>query len=106
MIKVFCFSRPLAQTLRRLAQHGAQDFYHGKLARDIVADLQAGGNTMTLNDLSSYRAEIGEPLSLQYRDITLHTAGNNDWWPGIDDGNGYSCTIKLLQEGIWVLKRC
>tara|TARA_B100000780_G_scaffold84729_1_gene58046 strand:+ start:1804 stop:3369 length:1566 start_codon:yes stop_codon:yes gene_type:complete len=81
--KSLLFFRPLAQTLRRLAQHGAQDFYHGKLARDIVADLQAGGNTMTLNDLSSYRAEIGEPLSLQYRDVTLHTAGIMTGGPGL-----------------------
>ncbi|MBI4422958.1 MAG: gamma-glutamyltransferase, partial [Elusimicrobia bacterium] len=35
----------LGETMRRLAEGGPREFYEGSLARDIVADLQAGGST-------------------------------------------------------------
>ncbi len=44
----------LARTLRTFAAHGAEDFYTGKIARDIVAtDARIGGG-LTLNDLRDY----------------------------------------------------
>ena len=33
----------LAETLQRIAENGAQEFYNGEIAKDIVADLQAMG---------------------------------------------------------------
>ena len=33
----------MAQTLRRIANGGAKEFYEGSLARDIIADLREHG---------------------------------------------------------------
>lgn len=42
----------LAQTLRRLAERGASDFYHGEIAREIAADMKANGGWITADDLA------------------------------------------------------
>jgi gamma-glutamyltranspeptidase/glutathione hydrolase len=47
----------LARTLRRLAAHGAADFYHGEIAREIAADMAANGGWITAEDL----ARLPEP---------------------------------------------
>jgi gamma-glutamyltranspeptidase/glutathione hydrolase len=55
------FRQPLlAQTLRRLAKAGADDFYHGEIAGQIVADMAANGGWITARDL----AEFPEPAIL------------------------------------------
>jgi len=57
----------LAWTLRRLRDHGANDFYNGEIAKRLVASLQAHGSPITLDDLASYRARESEPLWGSYR---------------------------------------
>ena len=52
----------LPTTLRWLAEHGPNDFYRGRLAERIAADLQAGGSAISYDDLAQYRAEWVEPL--------------------------------------------
>lgn len=47
----------LARTLRRLATHGADDFYRGEIARDIAADMAANDGWITADDL----ARLPEP---------------------------------------------
>lgn len=42
----------LARTLRRLAEKGAVDFYHGEIAREIAADMKANGGWITADDLA------------------------------------------------------
>jgi gamma-glutamyltranspeptidase/glutathione hydrolase len=44
----------LARTLEHLAQHGADDFYHGALARRMAEDLAANGSYVTAQDLEEY----------------------------------------------------
>ena len=58
--------RPMAGTLRRLAEAGLEDFYRGELARTIATELQAAGSPLTLADLAGYRAEWREPLRLDH----------------------------------------
>ncbi len=65
----------LAETLRRLRDHGAQDFYHGRLAERLVADLQAGGNRIAMQDLAAYRVLETEAMRGEHRGATLHTVG-------------------------------
>ena len=65
----------LGQTMRRLADGGPREFYEGSLARDIVADLQAGGSAISLDDLSSYQAAIVDPLSFEHHGVTFNVAG-------------------------------
>ncbi len=59
-----------ARTLRLLAAKGADAFYEGEVAADIVAAV-AGHPTnpgaMTLADLSAYRVHDGEPVCGAYR---------------------------------------
>jgi len=54
----------LAQSLRRLALAGLDDFYHGELAQRIAADLAAAGSPITLRDLAGQHTETWAPLSL------------------------------------------
>jgi gamma-glutamyltranspeptidase/glutathione hydrolase len=58
-----------AATLRALAAHGADAFYTGEIARDIVAAVRGHRNpgTLSLEDLASYRVRDLEPLCGAYR---------------------------------------
>ncbi|HBY61771.1 MAG TPA: gamma-glutamyltransferase [Solibacterales bacterium] len=59
--------RDLARSIARLQQGGWREFYTGKLAREIVADLQRQGSLLTVDDWSGYEARVGEPLRGSYR---------------------------------------
>lgn len=62
------FRQPdLAQTLARVAAHGAQEFYSGKTARLIAADMKANKGLITLDDLKNYKAKERIPLRGSYR---------------------------------------
>ncbi len=55
----------LAETLRRLAATGLDDFYRGAIARDLAADLAEAGSPVSLADLEAYRALVVKPLSTE-----------------------------------------
>ncbi len=57
----------LAVSLRRVADQGRAGFYEGETASAILAVSAAEGGTMTAADLSEYRAEWVEPISVEYR---------------------------------------
>lgn len=63
-----------AHSLLHLAQHGADDFYHGELARRMSEDLAANGSFVTADDLANYR--VREPHSLlgTYREYTIFSS--------------------------------
>ncbi|XP_072462817.1 glutathione hydrolase 1 proenzyme-like [Notamacropus eugenii] len=64
----------LAVTLEKLAWDGADVFYKGSVAQQIVRDVQADGGILSLEDLSSYRAEVIEnPLNLSLGDYVIYT---------------------------------
>jgi len=65
----------LGETYRRLAAGGPREFYEGLLARDIAADLQAGGSAISYDDLKSYQARIVDPLSFEHNGATINVAG-------------------------------
>ena len=54
----------LAGTLRKIAAHGADAFYAGPVAADIVATLRTAGGLQTEEDLAKGRtvAEFVEPI--------------------------------------------
>ncbi len=59
-----------ARTLRTLAEHGADAFYHGPIARDVVAtadSFAANPGDLTLDDLARYRVLVREPVCGAYR---------------------------------------
>ena len=55
----------LARTLRRIAECGAADFYRGKIAESIAADLARCGSPVGLGDLCAHRSNIRRPLSVR-----------------------------------------
>ena len=57
----------LAVTLNQIADKGAQAFYKGDIAKRMVADLQANGGLLTLNDFASHKADWVNPISVNYR---------------------------------------
>ncbi len=68
------FRQPeLAQTFRRLIEHGPREFYEGETARMIVAEMEAGGGLITADDLKNYRALEREPLRTTYRGYEILT---------------------------------
>lgn len=56
----------LARTLRLIAAQGADGFYKGQLARQLVAGVRKLGGIWSIEDLSSYRVKEREPLRGQY----------------------------------------
>jgi gamma-glutamyltranspeptidase/glutathione hydrolase len=66
-------NREYAATLRTLAQQGADAFYRGPIAEDIVRAVQAHlrPGDMTLEDLAAYRVLEREPLCGAYRRFHL-----------------------------------
>lgn len=64
----------LGDTLARLADKGPEDFYSGEIARAIVADAQAGGGTLALDDLAACQARIVPALDIPYRGTNFQAA--------------------------------
>lgn len=62
------FKQPdLAATLQRMQVSGAKEFYTGKTAQLIAADMKAHNGLITLEDLKNYVAKEREPLKGKYR---------------------------------------
>ncbi|MDB5581476.1 MAG: gamma-glutamyltranspeptidase [Bradyrhizobium sp.] len=68
--------RELAATLERIANLGADEFYKGKTARFIVAQMQRGPvrGLISLNDLAGYKALWREPIKMPWHGFTVYTA--------------------------------
>lgn len=62
----------LARTLGQIADGGAEAFYQGPLAQAIAADMHARGGLLTAADLGAHTADWVEPISTDYRGVTLY----------------------------------
>ncbi len=62
----------LARTLRTLAEAGIDDFYRGRLAAAIAADLARAGSPVTAADLAAQHGQIREPLSIAVTGAQLY----------------------------------
>ena len=68
------FKQPeLGATLRRIQTQGAKEFYTGKTAQMIVADMKANGGLITFEDMKNYVAKEREPLRGNYRGYEIIT---------------------------------
>jgi len=68
------FRQPdLARTLERIAEKPA-DFYHGAMARELVAALQKGGGLITAEDLTQYEVKEREAVRGTYRGYEIISA--------------------------------
>jgi gamma-glutamyltranspeptidase/glutathione hydrolase len=62
------FRQPeLAATLKRIAKNGASEFYRGRTAHDLAAEMKREGGLVTLDDLARYKPEIRESLTASYK---------------------------------------
>jgi len=57
----------LAETLERIGAGGAGALYRSELAHRLVAHVQAGGGSITLEDLAAYRVIRRRPVAVEYR---------------------------------------
>ncbi|MFH1739697.1 MAG: gamma-glutamyltransferase [bacterium] len=69
------FKQPvLADTLRRLARHGIEDFYSGDMAREIHEDMVENGGLLHLDDLARIPWPIERrPVSTRFEGKRIHT---------------------------------
>lgn len=87
------FRQPrLAATLRRIAEHGAEDFHRGAIARELVADMRSRGGLISAEDLAAAEqpSEI-EPLRVPFAGVELLTTP--------PPGGGVELALALLELG-------
>jgi gamma-glutamyltranspeptidase/glutathione hydrolase len=63
----------LAHTLQRISADPG-DFYHGKMAHELVDELKKGGALLTLDDLDQYTVEERTPVTGSFHNYTVISA--------------------------------
>jgi gamma-glutamyltranspeptidase / glutathione hydrolase len=56
----------LAATLKRIAKSGPDEFYRGRTARDLAAEMKREGGLISQEDLAQYKPIIRKPLTADY----------------------------------------
>ncbi|PSR85557.1 gamma-glutamyltranspeptidase [Coniella lustricola] len=64
-----------ANTLEKIAIHGADILYTGELAEDIVKCAQSDNGTLTLDDMASYQAYSKDVITADFRGFKLFSTG-------------------------------
>ena len=79
------FRQPdLARTLRAIATDGLDAFYRGRIAEQIVCDMQAHGGLLSMDDLAGYRVRVSEGgLRGSYRGCELIGGLDNTGFPTV-----------------------
>ncbi len=76
-------NEPLAKTLEAIAAGGAEAFYTGEIAQQMIDALNAAGNPMTMEDLASYQPVEREPIRTDYYGYEVVTvpppSNGGDW---------------------------
>ncbi|MGH2543087.1 MAG: gamma-glutamyltransferase family protein, partial [Ardenticatenaceae bacterium] len=82
----------LADVLEAIGRHGADAFYRGDVTRAIVADIQANGGILSLDDFAQYRPFIWDNggLEFSYHGSTVRVP------PFACAGTTSAMTLKLL----------
>ncbi|KAF9109769.1 hypothetical protein BGX30_008242, partial [Mortierella sp. GBA39] len=62
----------LAQSLRRIASNGRDEFYRGGLARDITSYIRKSGGLLLADDFADHEGNWVTPLTGSYRDLELY----------------------------------
>ncbi|BFM05999.1 gamma-glutamyltransferase [Halioxenophilus aromaticivorans] len=61
----------LAQTLRKLASGGRDEFYKGETAKKIARFIQVNGGYITEQDLANYQVAWREPVQFSYKGLDI-----------------------------------
>ncbi|XP_062870746.1 glutathione hydrolase 5 proenzyme [Trichomycterus rosablanca] len=62
----------LAETLQIIADQGVDAFYTGKIAQDLINDVQKAGGTLSLEDLRTFQVRVSEAKSVPVGEYTMH----------------------------------
>ncbi len=65
--------KELAQTLRRIAKEGHEDFYRGKTAQILSQFMRENGGLITEKDLAEYRSIWRKPVQTSFKAFTLYS---------------------------------
>ncbi|XP_056099804.1 glutathione hydrolase 5 proenzyme isoform X2 [Rhinichthys klamathensis goyatoka] len=82
----------LAETLETIAKEGADAFYTGKIAKDLIQDVQARNGTLSLEDLSTFKVRESDAWTVQIGDYKMHFP------PPPAGGAILSFILKLMHE--------
>lgn len=63
----------LANTLKRIRDHGRKGFYEGQTAKLIVQEMKKGNGIITEKDLKKYKAKVRTPIVFNYKGYTIIT---------------------------------
>lgn len=61
----------LANTLRRIAANGVDEFYSGRTAQLIADEMKAGGGIITIEDLRNYKTFWRKPVYATFEDYKI-----------------------------------
>ena len=63
----------LARTLRRIADDGVREFYQGRTAELLVAEMKRHGGLISMADMKNYHPEIRTPVHGTYRGYDIYS---------------------------------
>ncbi len=63
----------LAETLKRISKNGIKEFYQGKTAELLVAEMKKHGGLITMEDMKNYQPVIREPVHGNYRGYDIYS---------------------------------
>ncbi len=73
----------LAQTLRKIAEHGPDIFYKGELADEFVSFSDQHGGVFAKSDFTDYKVHWREPVQTTYRGYQVVSASAPNFGPAI-----------------------
>lgn len=83
----------LANTLKRIGDNGPDEFYTGKTAQLIAADMKNNGGLITAEDLAAYTPVERQPVTGTYRDYKILSAP-----PPSSGGAGVIQILNILES--------
>lgn len=82
----------LADSLVRLSEAGAEDFYRGKLAVALIEDVREAGGKLGREDLERYQARVVSALETRYRNARVFAA------PKLTAGPSLNRALEILER--------
>ncbi|XP_002667883.4 glutathione hydrolase 5 proenzyme [Danio rerio] len=82
----------LAKTLETIAKEGADAFYSGKIAKDLIQDIQARNGALSLDDLKNFKVRVSDPWTVDLGEYKMHFP------PPPAGGAILSFILKLMHE--------
>ncbi|XP_051973521.1 glutathione hydrolase 5 proenzyme-like isoform X1 [Xyrauchen texanus] len=62
----------LAETMEIIAKDGAEAFYTGKIAKNLIQDVQSAGGVLSLEDLKAFQVRVSDAWSVQLGEYKMH----------------------------------